>query len=423
MPRSTGNRSAPRWYWQAAVVGAVLAMVGACAGSNGTAKDSGSSRAGRPLVLEPVSSRGADPFTSSVAVRQVAEFPASVTAVTRKVQAEAEPAGGGSASSGGGQGQVISGSVPGLYGGSGDEAVCDAPKLVTFLSAHADEAKAWAGVEGVAPDGIERFVSGLTPVVLTADTWVTNHGFTDGRATPRQSVLERGTAVMVDSVGVPRVKCGCGNPLLAPVRTGVDLSEPVGDPWAGYAPQRVTEVEPSKEPIPIFTTTDIKTGDPIQTKPVGSASGGDLSSVDFRNFTYTVTADEGTAGTVTLADGNFVDPRGPEYGTVSLKDVTVVDVDGDGTAEALVTLLFTQGNSGASDVRVFASGPDGPQQVGDPLPGTLSGPVDGSSGEFSLETPVYLESDPRCCPSRKKVTTYRYQDGAVTEIGSEETGG
>lgn len=35
----------------------------------------------------------------------------------------------------------------------------------------------------------------LTPMVLTSDTRVTNHGYHDGRPTPHQAVLQAGTAV------------------------------------------------------------------------------------------------------------------------------------------------------------------------------------------------------------------------------------
>ena len=66
------------------------------------------------------------------------------------------------------------------------------------------------------PGSVPAFLRGLTPVVLRADTRVTNHGFRDGSATSFQSVLQAGTAVLVDDHGAPRVRCACGNPLKAP---------------------------------------------------------------------------------------------------------------------------------------------------------------------------------------------------------------
>ena len=74
---------------------------------------------------------------------------------------------------------------------------------------------------------------------LRADTRVTNHGFVDGHATALQSVLQAGTAVLVDDHGRPRVKCGCGNPLLDPVATPITPSY-TGDALARLQPaQRV----------------------------------------------------------------------------------------------------------------------------------------------------------------------------------------
>ena len=62
-----------------------------------------------------------------------------------------------------------------------------------------------------------RYIRELRPVTLTRDTRVTNHSFVDGRAVAFQSILQAGTAVLVDKDGVPVVRCRCGNPLLEPV--------------------------------------------------------------------------------------------------------------------------------------------------------------------------------------------------------------
>jgi hypothetical protein len=130
----------------------------------------------------------------------------------------------------------VQGPAPGLYGGTQDESACDAPRMVEFLTSEPEKAAAWAAVQGIVPSAIPSFVAGLTPVVLRADTRVTNHGYRDGRATPLQSVLQAGTAVLVDDLGVPRVKCGCGNPLLPPEpqTTGVRYT---GDEWSGFRPR------------------------------------------------------------------------------------------------------------------------------------------------------------------------------------------
>ncbi len=126
------------------------------------------------------------------------------------------------------------------YGGSGDNSVCDREKLVGFLTANAAQARAWAGVLGVTVEQIPGYVRSLTPTVLLYDTRVTNHGFANGRATAFQSILQAGTAVLVDGRGNPVVRCRCGNPLTPPVA----VTRPVltGPPWPGFDPTTVVAV-------------------------------------------------------------------------------------------------------------------------------------------------------------------------------------
>ena len=114
---------------------------------------------------------------------------------------------------------AYSAKIPGLYGGSSDNAVCDPAAVVRFLAANPAKAKAWAGVLGIGTDEISSYVATLTPVILRTDTAVTNHGFENGEATSIPAVLQAGTAVLVDDHGAPVVKCGCGNPLTAPPST------------------------------------------------------------------------------------------------------------------------------------------------------------------------------------------------------------
>ena len=129
-----------------------------------------------------------------------------------------------------------------------DQSSCDPQKLIDFLKSEPQKAAAWATVQGITVEQIPRFVRSLTPVVLRADTRVTNHGYYNGRATPIQSVLEAGTAVLVDDLGQPRVKCYCGNPLAPPLpqTQGVRYT---GDPWPGFQQTNI---------ITIVNTTNIR---------------------------------------------------------------------------------------------------------------------------------------------------------------------
>lgn len=118
--------------------------------------------------------------------------------------------------------------APGLFGGTRDNGKCAPDAMVTFLEANPDKATAWAaaldsdptlqwsGGDSLEASDIRAYVAGLTPAILAADTRVTNNGFKAGKATPRQSLLKKGTAVLVDDKGIPRVRCFCGNPLLPP---------------------------------------------------------------------------------------------------------------------------------------------------------------------------------------------------------------
>lgn len=177
--------------------------------------------------------------------------------------------------------RTVAGSLPGLYGGTRDNSSCDADQLVAFLAADADKAAAWAAVFGIAPSEIDAFVADLTPAVLTRDTRVTNHGYRNGQATRVQAVLQAGTAVLVDDRGVPTVKCGCGNPLLAPVTFTRDTTvQVVGNPWPGLRYDHLVEVGVDTR-IDVFILIELTGGDPFE-RPVGSkgdADGG-LSTAD-----------------------------------------------------------------------------------------------------------------------------------------------
>ena len=86
-------------------------------------------------------------------------------------------------------------------------------------------------------------------------------------------VLQSGTAVLVDSYGVPRSRCLCGNPLTAPVPVQVT---PVytGAAWSGFDPQTIVVVEPATVVIQTFVVIDLTTGQEF-IRPVGSDAGAD----------------------------------------------------------------------------------------------------------------------------------------------------
>ncbi|WP_157847665.1 DUF6777 domain-containing protein [Streptomyces violens] len=197
------------------------------------------------VFLQPAAAEGKDPFTKSTAKDSTA--PASPTATPTAPSGD----NGGTTS--------VEGSAPGLYGGSRSTPSCDVEKQIDFLRGEPAKAKAFAGVEGIAQREVPSYLRSLTPVQLRQDTRVTNHGFKDGEATAYQSVLQAGTAVLIDSRGVPRVRCACGNPLLPPVAVK-ETPKPVGKPWPAYQQSDVVAVQQSASTVNSFTLVDLDTG-------------------------------------------------------------------------------------------------------------------------------------------------------------------
>jgi hypothetical protein len=151
---------------------------------------------------------------------------------------------------------TVAGDAPGLYGGTRTES-CNSAQIAGFLAAHPEQAAAWAGVQGIAPDAIDGFLATLTPVTLRSDTAVTNHGFKNGAATELRSVLQAGTGVLVDPNGLPRVRCYCGNPLGPPA------------PDTHYA-DPVTTIQPAARPVTDFVVVQSGTN-AVVVRPTGSS--------------------------------------------------------------------------------------------------------------------------------------------------------
>jgi len=130
------------------------------------------------VFREPAAEPGPNPFTDPV------------TSPGRPDVPSGQPPG---ATPGGGT--TLRGNTPALYGGTRSNTSCDRAALVAFLQANPSKGAAWASAQGIRPEEIPSFVARLTPVLLRADTRVTNHGYQDGTATRLQSVLQAGSAV------------------------------------------------------------------------------------------------------------------------------------------------------------------------------------------------------------------------------------
>jgi hypothetical protein len=155
------------------------------------------------IYLEGVGDTGADPFTTIAIVT-----PTTTTTTTSIPPASTTTA---------------------LFGGSGDQKVCYKAALLAFLVSHPDKGQAWVDAQNADPtlqwsgspakltlENLPAYFDELTPTFLAVDTRVTNHSFVNGKAVPHQSILQAGTAVLVDKAGIPRARCACGNPLIPP---------------------------------------------------------------------------------------------------------------------------------------------------------------------------------------------------------------
>lgn len=212
----------------AAVVAVVLTRPGGGAGRRGE------------VFLQAADSTGQDPFTASSTRKSVAA-PVSATPVA------SAPASN--------QLRGVDGGAPGLYSGTRNSGSCDVEQQIRYFRAAPPRNKAFAAQVGVQPSGVPAYLRSLTPVQLRADTRVTAHGYRDGGATTYQSVLQAGTAVLIDGHGVPRVRCACGNPLTPPV---AQRSTPrtTGAAWPAYRPGNVVVVAPAAQVVNVFVIFD-----------------------------------------------------------------------------------------------------------------------------------------------------------------------
>ncbi|MEU5217083.1 DUF6777 domain-containing protein [Streptomyces sp. NPDC020807] len=204
-----------------------LVVAGCSSGEEGGNHGEQPDAPAQEVLLQSVTSRGPDPFTESSA-----RISALTPAVARNPAAASVQ-----------RVREVTGSTPGLYGGTRAEASCDVEQQAGFLAADPARTRAFAEAAGIPESGVSAWLRGLTPVVLRADARVTNHGYRGGRATAFQSVLQTGTAVLVDQYGSPRVRCACGNPLRAPVDVQSGVHQ--GDAWDGFDPEHVVVVRPT----------------------------------------------------------------------------------------------------------------------------------------------------------------------------------
>ncbi len=318
VPTASASRSkVQRWP----LIAALLGVVGLIAGAGAVLLTRSSDAGAVEVFAEPAASAGPNPFTPDTTTPNSSTTAPTTTAAPTTTTAPQAPTSTLSTI------PARSGDQVGLYGGSLDVAVCDKQKLVDFLSRNEPKARAWAKAQGISPTQISQFVASLTPVVLREDIRVTNNGFDEATAspTPRQSILERGTAVLVDRLGQPRVRCYCGNPLGAPEPVRQKL---VGQPWPGLDPGKVTRIVPAANQVTEFIVIDLNSGAAIKIPAESAISNPNPGTSTTAPIAVTTTPPTTPTTTATTP---------PTLGTTSTVPAAPVDLTSLGTVNASST--------------------------------------------------------------------------------------
>ncbi len=260
---------------------------------------------------------------------------------------------------------TLAGSSPGLYGGTNIIDACSKDQLIDFLATNPDKAQAWADVQGISLEALPSYIASLTDAVLQVDTRVVNHGFRNGVANPINSVLQAGTAVLLDAFGVPRTRCMCGNPLLPAVElvAGATVS---GTTWPGFDLAQAVAVSAVGQ-VTDFDLTDIVTGRRF-IKPIGSGPTPPPPTTTTTTVAATTTTVLGTGDVqATLrwtGDSDFdlhvIDPEGIEifYSNASSPSGGILDVDsipecGVDTGEHAENVFWPEGESISGTYQAF----------------------------------------------------------------------
>lgn len=269
MDRQESSVRSPRRFRRAALAalsaGVMLVAAGCDSAEDRTTKGTTGTAEAEDVLLQALAAPGPGPFTRSTA--RAAPSPAAPT------RSPGQGDGSGTRTV-----HRVSGAVPGLYGGTRSEAACDVERQARLLTTDQGRARAFAETANIETVQIPGYLRSLAPVVLRADTQVTNHGYSAGKATAFQAVLQAGTAVLVDSRGLPRVRCACGNPLATPVIAKGQVTHR-GERWPGYDPARILAIEPSVQPVTSLIIVDAADSTWIE-RTVGDDGGRDRTPDD-----------------------------------------------------------------------------------------------------------------------------------------------
>lgn len=235
----------------------ILVVIAAGAGLGIALTGSNMPASAGEVFLQPSNAQGQNPFTPNVGKNAPA---------TAKTAAALTPSSGTNLAS-------YTGNSIGLYGGTLDTSSCNPGQMSAYLEANPQKASAWAGAEGIPVSQVSTYINGLTPMTLRYDTRVTNHGYVNGQANAIPEILQAGQAVLVDSHGVPRARCYCGNPLTPPIAVS-GTPHYTGVQWTAFSPTTTIVVTQSTTIINNFTLINNSTGQAFS-RPAGTTGTSD----------------------------------------------------------------------------------------------------------------------------------------------------
>ena len=323
--------------------------------------------------------------------------------------------------------------VPGrTYGGSGAN-VCDPEGMKEFFALHPDRARAWARTQQIGMSEIPAFLDSLTPLILAQNVAVTMFGFRGGSAYGYPAIIEAGTAVLVDTDGMPRARCACGNPLIAskdPAKTARDENKRLRDELTQDITETPAETTTAEAPTTAASPTTEVGGETTTTGP------SDVTTTLVSETT--IVSDTAVDAPTTTAPSDTTILECPPDGAVAYGEV-VADANGDlwvredtaywplGHSQkpvaSLAELPGYQNNCvpcidtgiGRDGVVYFA--PDGARWTSE---FSAAGTIYWRSEAASLTTAELMKNNPECnpCPPIDAVsgTTYTDTDGTVWEL-------
>lgn len=158
--------------------------------------------------------------------------------------------------------EIIPGDSHELYGIDPVNPVCDVPSLARELVQTADDAKRekWSDAMQIDVSEIENTLESFAPALLANDALMVRYSYMENAVHKEQVLIEGGSPVLVDDVGVPRVQCETGNPLMQTELTDETITY-TGDPWSSFSPSDIVKIVSAENKMSILRGYHVKTGE------------------------------------------------------------------------------------------------------------------------------------------------------------------